>query len=214
MQLHKVFAVPIGESRYEDTDDNENVRLAVLRMFEDATRPKGADRGRTQQRRPWYKQVVWMSPPNLQEDAVFGKLFQFIENSVRQYLDAHEYIYDGISITGAWANVFEQRQLLDYHYHPNSFISGVYYVSAQDCPICFADIKPHWILPANRKQNDINSTGFDFMPADRTLVLFPSYVYHRTNPNLSRTGEQRVSIAFDVVLTGTIGEVRKEAVGG
>ncbi|MFT7671372.1 MAG: hypothetical protein ACI8X5_004090 [Planctomycetota bacterium] len=86
------------------------------------------------------------------------------------------------------------------HIHPGGWVSGVYYtgipteVSKDNCQhsgwIQFGGAPSSWPLERERVTHD-------FPPVEGTLILFPSYFYHRTLPFESDT--KRVSIAFDAI---------------
>jgi tetratricopeptide (TPR) repeat protein len=86
------------------------------------------------------------------------------------------------------------------HIHPDGWLSGVYYVSLP--PTISSEDPTHagWI-EFGRPGPLIPDTGglsFQFVqPKEGIIVLFPSYLYHRTIPFFS--GQPRVCIAFDVL---------------
>ena len=98
----------------------------------------------------------------------------------------------------AWATVLQSggRQLA--HIHPSAVVSGVYYVAVPEA-VARGDtdgwiefgrapdlLHPPADTPVRRLQ-----------PEEGAMVLFPSWLYHRTFPFDS--GERRISIAFDVM---------------
>ena len=84
-----------------------------------------------------------------------------------------------------WANFLKEGGHLVAHIHPNGWMTGVFYV---DAPEGTAAIElgpsPH-------------SMTHRIQPQTGMLLMFPSFFFHRTEPNLS--SEPRVSIAFDLV---------------
>jgi uncharacterized protein (TIGR02466 family) len=98
----------------------------------------------------------------------------------------------------AWGVVYSGASRQVAHIHPDSWLSGVYYVSAPKPSSqearngCLAlgaleiegvNVAPPWGV------RDIN-------PVPGRLVLFPSYVPHATIP--TRSNDRRICIAFDV----------------
>lgn len=97
-----------------------------------------------------------------------------------------------------WAIVLEGEGYQVPHIHRTAWLSGVYYVQVpdivrgggQDGWIEFGEPAPeyHWSAEPETKA---------FQPEPGLMVLFPSYVFHRTIP--FESDETRISIAFDVV---------------
>ena len=88
--------------------------------------------------------------------------------------------------------------------HPNSFISGVYYVQ---CPkesgaITFENPAADGIgYVWNEKIIDYNnhtSSVWNMTPKPNRLLLFPSFLKHCVKPNLNK--EERVSLSFNLKL--------------
>lgn len=86
------------------------------------------------------------------------------------------------------------------HIHPSGWVSGVYYVSIP--PAISSDDPSHagWIEfgqpgPLIRNSDDLSVKLVK--PAEGLIVLFPSYLYHRTIPFYDR--RRRVCISFDVL---------------
>jgi tetratricopeptide (TPR) repeat protein len=99
-----------------------------------------------------------------------------------------------------WAIVIEAEGFQVPHIHPSGWLSGVYYVTLPEvihAPdgqragwIEFGE--PYWDI-AHSVQPELKA----IQPEEGLLLLFPSYFYHRTLPFTS--GQQRISISFDVV---------------
>ena len=97
-----------------------------------------------------------------------------------------------------WATVLRQGGYQDPHVHPSGRISGVYYAR----------------IPAPREASDPEQGAITFgvgparfgeiamprhalRPSEGTLLLFPSYFWHRTVP--FEAEPERISLAFDAV---------------
>ena len=100
---------------------------------------------------------------------------------------------------GAWATILESQGHQDSHIHASAWLSGVYYVDIPD------SVRPDDPGQAGWLELGRPPRYFDCKrpPALRTicpeagrLVLFPSYVYHRTIP--FDDAHTRVSVAFDL----------------
>ena len=88
------------------------------------------------------------------------------------------------------------------HQHGNSTISGAYYVRApENCgDIVFYDPRPApvYTYPKALNPNLLNAQVNGINPKEGALVLFPSYLDHSVNENLSN--EERIVISFNITI--------------
>ena len=86
------------------------------------------------------------------------------------------------------------------HQHGNSTISGAYYVRApkNSGDIVFYDPRPAPVYshPNVIEPNLLNTQVNSINPKEGLLVLFPSYLDHSVNENLSK--EERIVISFNI----------------
>lgn len=109
-------------------------------------------------------------------------------------------------ITQSWLNYTQQNQFHHVHAHPNSFLSGVYYISCDDDTISFQDYTYKQIDPIVEKQTRYNSARWDQPTKTHDLFLFSSALKHCVN--LKQNNATRISLAFNVFLKGEIGKAR------
>jgi len=138
--------------------------------------------------------------------------------NIKQYCEQHLKIYVehvinpkedlDFYITQSWLNVTKPGECHHVHHHPNSIISGVFYISTEknDC-IGFEEpnIRKHGqiMLPA-KENNTWNSINCFFPANNNELILFPSWLLHQVPPNKKATTD-RISISFNTFVRGTIG---------
>ena len=88
------------------------------------------------------------------------------------------------------------------HIHSNNYISAAYYVKAPEKSgnIVFHDPRPARVYrhPIAKSPNKLNATINSVKPEPGLLVLFPSYLEHSVNPNLS--DKKRIVISFNLSL--------------
>lgn len=119
-------------------------------------------------------------------------------------------------IQKSWVNKHTQGDEAHTHFHANSLISGVYYLSA---PPNSGDIAFHRHTNHNNflsdtfafetnKVNERNTHKYKITPKDGTLLLFPSHVRHAVEIN--NTWEVRYSLAFNVWVRGEFGNLEIE----
>ena len=107
-----------------------------------------------------------------------------------------------VEISSMWAIINIGGASNSRHHHGNSSISAAYYVRApKNCgEIVFYDPRPAPIYfhPLSTKPNSLNAMVNMVNPLEGALVLFPSYLDHSVNPNLSN--EERIVISFNLNL--------------
>jgi uncharacterized protein (TIGR02466 family) len=87
------------------------------------------------------------------------------------------------------------------HNHPNSFISGVFYVTSPEDGGNFVIHDPKLNIrmyePRYEKNDIANFKTSYYVPMEKLLILFPSYLMHEVEVN--RSDEMRISISFNFV---------------
>ena len=107
-----------------------------------------------------------------------------------------------IKISNMWAIINTGGSSNSRHQHGNSTISAAYYVRApKNCgDIVFYDPRPAPVFcyPATVSSNLLNAQVNGITPNEGALILFPSYVDHSVNENLSN--EERIVISFNITI--------------
>lgn len=109
-------------------------------------------------------------------------------------------------ITQSWINYSRKTEYHHEHSHPNSFISGVFYIKAnkENDEIVFTNEKNKiWDLPA-KHHNIFNSYYWRIPVEDGLLVLFPSDLKHSVS--IKKQNNLRISLAFNVFIKGELGD--------
>ena len=111
-------------------------------------------------------------------------------------------------ITQSWLNVTKPGEYHHKHYHSNSLISGVFYISTiEDDKITFTDpnVKVRELIKFEPKEYNVwNATNWFFPSVTNELILFPSWLEHRVEVNEKATTD-RISISFNTFVKGTLG---------
>ena len=139
--------------------------------------------------------------PELQEVAEFvNVMLQFYVKNVMECTDT-------LVVTQSWANMTKKGERHHEHSHPNSIISGVFYLQNNKNlpPIQFRKKSNHSFDLKVEKHNNFNSATY-LLPADSgELLLFPSTLPHSVLDNES--DEDRISIAFNTFSKGSLGDI-------
>src|SRR5262249_24019232 len=115
----------------------------------------------------------------------------------------HAYRVDTTKVTvelaTCWAIVNGKLASGVVHCHPNSFLSGVYYVNTNDDSgdIFFQDprhVASMWSCPVT-EHTPWTIRQVTYHPVAGGMLIFPSWLYHGVEPNLSDA--PRVSLSFN-----------------
>jgi len=138
----------------------------------------------------------------------FKKIKKFLEECCDDYLQKVICPKNDtkLRITQSWINYTEENQYHHLHEHPNSVVSGVFYIDADEKndSIKFFDKEYRQIFPAINKFNLWNSTSWWFTAQTGQLVMFPSSTSHQVD--FKKGSNTRISLSFNTFYTGTIGD--------
>jgi uncharacterized protein (TIGR02466 family) len=112
-------------------------------------------------------------------------------------------------ITQSWLNYTEKNQFHHKHQHPNSFISGVFYINCnnQFDKIKFFNTEYKTIRPEVKEWNLWNSESWWFPVKTGDIIMFPSSLTHMVE---TKEGTNtRISLAFNVFIKGIVGNNKK-----
>ena len=111
-------------------------------------------------------------------------------------------IKQSVKISNMWAIINKGGAANSRHHHGNSALSAAYYVRApkNSGDIVFYDPRPAPIYfhPTAKEPNSLNAMVNSISPSEGGLVMFPSYLDHSVNENLS--DEERIVISFNISL--------------
>ena len=108
-------------------------------------------------------------------------------------------------ITQSWLNYTEKNQYHHKHAHPNSLVSGVFYINCHEehDKIKFFNYTYKTIRTEVKDWNMWNSESWWFSVKTRDVILFPSSLTHMVE---TKQGDNtRISLAFNVFIKGIIG---------
>jgi uncharacterized protein (TIGR02466 family) len=142
------------------------------------------------------------SQDNLQTLDEFKEISNNIIDVVKQIFK-EQAITTKFILGNMWANINPRAGFNAVHTHPNSFLSGVYYVKVPQNSGELRLMDPrvqNLILVPDREDNipEEYCNQQDYIPSENKLLIFPSYVPHLVFANESR--DLRVSISFNIIL--------------
>ena len=129
----------------------------------------------------------------LQESTSFCRGILGLPDNVRPY------------ITQSWVNLTQAGEFHHRHYHNNSFVSGVLYISAlgHTDKIHFHKEEHDWLEFVPSDYNIFSSPTWFFPVWTKALILFPSSLPHSVYPVVG--DHSRISLSFNVFLEGELG---------
>lgn len=128
-----------------------------------------------------------------------------LTNFANNVIDCQQEFY----ITNSWIAITEPGKNHHIHYHPNSIISGVLYLQSDNkCgKINFhhkSSFKNSFAFNYDFKQyNLFNSDMWSYSPQTGEILIFPSWLNHSVDINLSQSS--RVILGFNAFVKGTFG---------
>jgi uncharacterized protein (TIGR02466 family) len=108
-------------------------------------------------------------------------------------------------ITQSWLNYTETNQYHHKHAHPNSLVSGVFYINCHEehDKIKFFNDNYKTIKLEIKDWNIWNSESWWFPVKTGDVILFPSSLTHMVETK--QGNNTRISLAFNVFIKGTVG---------
>jgi uncharacterized protein (TIGR02466 family) len=141
----------------------------------------------------------------------FKNLKEELDLRVKDYFDKVISPANNITpyITQSWLNYTETNQYHHKHHHPNSLVSGVFYINSnkKHDKIKFFNEKYQTIKLDTENFNLWNSESWWFEVKTGDVILFPSSLTHMVE---NKQGDNtRISLAFNTFVKGTIGNHKK-----
>ena len=139
------------------------------------------------------------------------ELKQFCEQQIKIYVEEIICPKEELDfyITQSWLNVNKPGEFHHGHCHSNSIISGVFYISTEeDDKIVFTapNTKVKDLIEVGfREYNTWNTTNWFLHAITNELVLFPSWLSHKVEPNEKAT-KDRISLSFNTFVKGALGK--------
>lgn len=151
----------------------------------------------------------WHSHNNLHKETAYADMVGCINSATAQM--SEEMGYDrsrALKIGTMWSIINPPGAANRAHVHPGCLWSGVYYIQApENCGrIEFVDPRTFNLMnqpryQPNKKRKKEYWTKVRFTPVPGRMLIFPSWLYHAVDPNMSKeTGDaaDRVIISFNL----------------
>jgi uncharacterized protein (TIGR02466 family) len=149
---------------------------------------------------------AYMSPDDLQNLPEMQELVDVILRESAQILDIYAIKRDSHYITNMWANIAHPNRRHTMHMHPNCLFSGIVYIKTPPhCgPTVFASPRQlsKNLEPTYLQKNEFNADVFVMPPEKGRMLLWPSHVPHAVEEGKADEGEDRIVVAFNIMIRG------------
>ena len=141
----------------------------------------------------------------LSEHEELKDIVSFFKECIDDYCNTIVNSEQRLVITQLWANRNPKGSKHHEHVHPNSIISGVFYLRQDPKlpPIQFSKSNQHAMKLDPRKYNTYNAETFLLPCTSGELILFPSNLRHSVPTNMGE--EERISLSFNTFSIDTLG---------
>ena len=129
----------------------------------------------------------------------------FFKECIDDYCNVISNSDQRLVITQLWANKNPTGAKHHEHIHPNSIISGVFYLRQDKSlpPIQFSKSNQHSLKLDPKKYNTFNAEIFLLPCTAGELILFPSDLRHSVPVNVGK--EERISLSFNTFSVDVLG---------
>ena len=144
--------------------------------------------------------------------STFRKLYDIIMKQCEIHIKNLAYEYDKLDMVSMWGNYLTPGGYHPEHTHPNSFITGVFYLLSSGGPdkkssithIEFSDPRAQAgvLVPKKTKETEYNSTIIACPCTEGSGYIFPSWLQH----TVKTTPVDRISISWNIILRGEYGQ--------
>jgi uncharacterized protein (TIGR02466 family) len=145
-----------------------------------------------------YRYVLQRPELKSLHDFVQGSITNYFNNIIAPSKDVSLYV------TQSWINYSEKGQWHHAHEHPNSILSGVFYIQTDETDKIFFEKNTYeQITFPTENWNLYNSKTWWVEANLGRLIIFPSSLRHHVDPVL--TDHTRVSMSFNTFARGLVG---------
>jgi uncharacterized protein (TIGR02466 family) len=151
----------------------------------------------------------WHSHNDLHKGKEYAELVSYVNAAGERITEDLGYSTDHeLRIGTMWSIINPPRSANRAHVHPSCLLSGVYYIQAPERSGDIEFIEPRTVhlmnqarFQPNKKRAKENWTKVRFTPREGRMLIFPSWLYHAVDPNMSELvgdAADRVIISFNI----------------
>jgi uncharacterized protein (TIGR02466 family) len=152
--------------------------------------------------------LAYMTPDDIQTLPEMKELVDVVMWESGNILDAYKIKRDSHYITNMWANIANPNRRHHMHIHPNCLLSGLVYIrTPKNCgSTMFASPRQlsKSLEPTYLGKNELNSDVFIMPPEKGRMLIWPSHVPHAVEQGAADEAEERIVVAFNIMIRGRI----------
>jgi uncharacterized protein (TIGR02466 family) len=153
-------------------------------------------------------ETYFMSRDDIHKRPEMKELVDLVMSESARVLDFYKVKRQSHYITDMWGNITNPNHRQSMHIHPNCLLSGIIYITAPpDCgPTMFSDPRPgaRMLEPSVTEMTQYNNGSFGVAPDKGVMLMWPSFLPHAVERGQNRTHEDRIIVAFNVMIRGSI----------
>ena len=146
----------------------------------------------------------------LLKDTRLSRVRNFLDERMKNYTENVVEIEDKFILTNSWSTITKKGEQHHVHNHPNSIFSLVFYVRSEgekSGNLKFeyeSRLNEKWDFSYSIKNyNSFNSSGLTYTVKTGDIIIFPSWLFHKTTENT--TDKDRIIIGANYFVNGTLG---------
>ena len=151
---------------------------------------------------------VFVTTDDIDKLPDFKELADLVMKEADNILNFYRVKRESHYISNMWGNITHPNHRHHMHIHPNCLLSGIFYVKAPaKCgPTMFVDPRPgaRMIQPSYLETNLQNSSVYVVAAEKGRMLIWPSYLPHAVENGQADVSEDRIVVAFNIMIRGTI----------
>jgi uncharacterized protein (TIGR02466 family) len=196
-QLFRLFPTPLFTGKLSDLTLCDRVEKTLRDLQRSGRGTAAASSARMR---------AYMTPDDLHTLPQMQELVDVIMKEAEQILDIYAIKRTSHYITNMWANIAHPNRRHSMHNHPNCLFSGIVYIKTpKNCgPTVFASPRQlaKSLEPTYLQKNEFNADVF-VLPAEKgRMVMWPSHVPHAVEEGSADESQDRIVVAFNVMIRG------------
>lgn len=198
----QIFPTTIFHSMTMDDEFIQRIEDAVYKMQEEGYGDSfGGAKG-----------IKFSSHDDLFNKEEFKELAELILKETEEMLHYNGVKFEKHYLSALWCNITSAYHMHPTHTHPNSILSGVFYVKAPEgcSKLELVDPRPGAVVfqPEYYRSTSDNSHVVQIEPTRGGLIVFPSWLAHTVNGTFNEKDEirdhDRIAIAFNINVVTTV----------
>ena len=132
------------------------------------------------------------------DDPVFDELSAWVDFAVKQYVEANK-IHPNIKINSSWFNVYKKYDYQEFHKHPGSVISTIYFLKADknSSRVIFKTPNDDMFQMSYTENTPAMLKNVYYSPDPGKLIIFPSNISHAVERQ--EVDSQRITLSYNFV---------------